>query len=127
VAFEHAVHVRAACTQCHTTPVSLKPEPRAEACVSCHDDHHTGQTNCAACHRTAQISDAHAPPVDAHAGCGDCHQQSTVTELSPRRSFCLTCHSTSVDHYAPKECSQCHLLSSPDAYRAHLLGRERGL
>jgi hypothetical protein len=127
VAFEHSAHVRVACAQCHTTPVSLKTEARAEACVACHDDHHTGQTNCAACHRTGQIIEAHAPPVDAHAGCGDCHDQSTVTKLLPRRSFCLTCHSTSVDHYAPKECSQCHLLSSPEAYRAHLLGRERGL
>ncbi|MEA2722956.1 MAG: hypothetical protein QOH59_727, partial [Gemmatimonadales bacterium] len=41
-------------------------------------------------------------------------------------SFCLTCHSSNVDHFAPKECSESHLLSSPEAYRANLSGRERG-
>ena len=126
VVFEHSTHEKLACAQCHTTPVSLEPEPRALACVACHDEHHTGPTNCAACHRTAEITPAHAQPVDAHAGCVECHDQSTVTKLTPGRSFCLTCHSASVDHFAPKECSQCHLLSSPDAYRAHLSSREAG-
>ena len=126
VIFEHSRHVRVACQECHSIPVSLEPEPRAEACVACHDDHHTAEANCAACHRTPQITVAHIAPVDAHAGCAACHDQSTVTELIPRRQFCLTCHSSSVDHYAPKECSQCHFLSSPEAYRGHLLGRERG-
>jgi hypothetical protein len=127
VVFEHSEHAQVACAQCHTTPVSLQPEPRAQECIACHDDHHTDQTNCAACHRTAQITQAHAAPVDAHAGCGECHDQSTVTQLIPRRPFCLSCHSSSVDHYASKECSQCHFLSSPEAYRSHLLARERGL
>lgn len=125
VVFEHSEHTEAACTQCHTVPVSLEPEPRATACLACHDEHHINQVACAACHRTAQIIPAHAPPADAHAGCTDCHDQSTVTKLTPRREFCLTCHSSEVDHYGPKECSQCHLLSSPDTYRAHLAGRER--
>jgi hypothetical protein len=127
VIFEHSEHVKPACAQCHSTPVSLEPEPRAQACVACHEDHHTAQTNCAACHRTTQITQAHAAPIDAHGGCVECHDQSTVTRLTPTRSFCLSCHSSNVDHYAPKECSQCHLLSSPEAYRAHLLGSERDL
>jgi hypothetical protein len=127
VVFEHTAHGRLACVQCHTTPVSLEPESRAEACVACHDQHHTAPTNCAACHQTAQIIEAHAARPDTHAGCGKCHDQSTVAELMPNRSFCLTCHSSSVDNYAPKECSQCHFLASPEAYRAHLAGRERGL
>ena len=126
VVFEHATHERVACVQCHTAPVTLAPDPRARACVACHDQHHTSQATCAACHRTAQITQAHAPPADGHAGCTECHDQSTVAQLTPGRQFCLTCHSTSVDHYAPKECSRCHLLASPDAYRAHLLVRERG-
>jgi hypothetical protein len=124
VIFEHSEHGKLACAQCHTTPVSLDPEPRALACVACHDDHHTARTDCAACHQTAQINPAHAAPVDAHGGCVECHDQSTITKLTPARSFCLSCHSSSVDHYTPKECSQCHLLSSPEAYRAHLSGRE---
>jgi hypothetical protein len=126
VIFDHSVHGQLACAQCHTTPVSLQPEPRAQACVACHDDHHTSPANCGACHRTAQISQAHMPPADAHAGCVECHDQPTITRLTPMRPFCLSCHSSSVDHYAPKECSQCHLLSSPEAYRAHLLRRGPG-
>ena len=124
VVFDHSEHGQVACAQCHTTPVSLEPEPRVQACVACHDDHHTSQTNCAACHQTVQISQAHTAPVDAHAGCVECHDQPTITQLTPTRTFCLSCHSSSVDHYAPKECSQCHLLSSPEAYRTHLLERE---
>jgi hypothetical protein len=126
VVFEHTTHGKLACAQCHTTPVSLEPEPRVKACIACHDEHHTSPTNCAACHRTAQITPAHAQPVDAHAGCVECHDQSTVSQLTPGRSFCLTCHSSNVDHFAPRECSQCHLLSSPQAYRAHLSGRGPG-
>lgn len=124
VVFEHTTHGKLACAQCHTTPVSLEAEPRAKACIACHNEHHTTQTSCSACHRTAQIIQAHVQPVDAHGGCVECHDQSTVAQLTPGRSFCLTCHSSSVDHFAPKECSQCHLLSSPEAYRAHLSGRD---
>jgi hypothetical protein len=127
VVFEHSAHVRVACVQCHSVPVTLAPDPKAEACVDCHDQHHADQTDCAACHRTAQIVPAHAAPTDAHAGCAECHDQSTVTVLIPRRQFCLTCHAASVDHYAPRECSRCHFLSSPEAYRVHLVTRERGL
>ena len=125
VIFEHSEHVRIACIQCHATPVSLEPEPRAAACVACHDDHHATNASCAACHRTRQITEAHSEPADAHSRCAECHTPSTVAQLVPRRAFCLTCHSSSVDHYAPKECSECHLLSSPEDYRAHLVRGER--
>jgi hypothetical protein len=39
----------------------------------------------------------------------------------PDRGFCLTCHSAADDHYAPRQCTECHFLSSPDGYRSHLL------
>jgi hypothetical protein len=120
VIFDHSEHARLECVQCHTTPVSLEPEARAGACLACHDDHHAGKIDCAACHRTSQIDPAHARPVDAHTACDQCHQPATVATLAPTRSFCLTCHSTSVDHYAPKECTQCHFLESPEDYRRHL-------
>jgi hypothetical protein len=126
VSFAHLEHASLACVQCHTTPVTLEPHSQAAACVACHDQHHQGRSDCAACHRTAQIIPAHAAPVDAHAGCTECHTQSTVNTLVPRRAFCLTCHSPSADHYAPKECSECHFQSSPDDYRAHLLVAKRG-
>ena len=125
VIFAHIEHERIACAGCHTTPVSLEPEPRAAACIACHDDHHTTDASCAACHRTAHITEAHSEPADAHSRCAECHDQSTVTLLVPRRAFCLTCHSANVDHYPPKECSQCHFLSSPEEYRAHLGRSER--
>ena len=124
VSFAHSQHASLACVQCHTIPVSLQSEARAASCLACHDQHHQGQSDCAACHRTAQIIPAHAAPTDAHAGCGECHDQSTVNSLTPRRAFCLTCHSPSADHYAPRECSECHFQSSPEDYRAHLLASE---
>ena len=57
-------------------------------------------------------------------GCDGCHEPATVAALTPTRSFCLTCHT--VDHYAKRECTQCHFLESPEAYRRHLKesGRE---
>jgi len=46
--------------------------------------------------------------------------------LTPTRSFCLTCHDAEVDHYAPKECTVCHLQATPEGYRTRLTGaRER--
>ena len=120
VSFEHSRHGRVECVRCHSEPVTLHPESRVESCLACHDDHHAAERACAACHRTPEIADAHARPVDAHAACDQCHAPQTVAALTPTRSFCLTCHSPRVDHYAPKECSECHFLESPDSYREHL-------
>jgi hypothetical protein len=120
VSFEHSEHAELRCVQCHTSPVSLEPEPRVAACISCHDDHHTANRDCASCHQTSHIAAAHESPGTAHAGCDQCHQPATVARLTPTRSFCLTCHSIDVNHYAPKECTQCHFLESPETYRQHL-------
>jgi hypothetical protein len=120
VPFEHSEHAKVQCVQCHTQPVTLVPKPGVETCTNCHADHHTANRDCAACHRNSQITDAHARPADAHSTCDQCHEQATVAALTPARSFCLTCHSSSVDHYAPRECTQCHFLESPEEYREHL-------
>ena len=120
VGFEHPEHAEIQCVQCHTVPVSLEPDSRVEACVACHDDHHTAERDCAGCHQTREITQAHARPIDAHGGCDECHAPATVAALTPTRPFCRTCHSSSVDHYAPKECTQCHFLESPETYRQHL-------
>jgi hypothetical protein len=120
VGFEHSKHSRVECVQCHTIPVSLRPDPKVENCISCHDDHHATDRNCAACHQTPQITEAHARPIDAHSGCDGCHAPETIAALTPTRSFCLTCHSPRVDHYAPRQCTECHFLETPDAYRKHL-------
>ncbi len=120
VEFEHPEHSRIKCIQCHTTPVSLAAEPKVGSCLSCHQDHHTADRDCAACHQNPAISPAHARPVKAHSACDQCHAPETVSTLVPTRSFCLTCHATSVDHYPAKQCTECHFLESPQAYRRHL-------
>jgi hypothetical protein len=120
VQFEHSEHSRVACVQCHTVSVSLRPDSSVLSCASCHDDHHASDRDCAACHRTSEISEAHARPVEAHSRCDECHESQTIAALVPTRSFCLTCHSPQVDHYAPRQCTECHFLEAPEAYRRHL-------
>jgi len=111
--------------KCHTTAVSLGPEPAVTSCTACHEDHHAAGIDCATCHRTAQIIPAHAPPVDAHAACDQCHAERTVVALEPTRSFCLACHGSELDHFAERECTVCHLQTSPEAYRARLTSRAK--
>ena len=122
VGFEHAEHTEVSCTECHVAPVTLAPEPAVAACTACHDDHHAVGRDCAACHRTEAIVEAHARPVDAHRACDQCHTSSTVAALEPTRSFCLACHASETDHYEQRECSVCHLQATPEQYRARLTG-----
>jgi hypothetical protein len=122
VAFEHSRHDKIECTECHTMPVSLAPADSVRTCAACHADHHAEGRDCASCHRTEAISAPHEHPVDPHQGCDACHTAAIVAPLVPARSFCLTCHSDQVDHYAPKECSVCHLQATPGEYRARLTG-----
>ena len=49
---------------------------------------------------------------NAHQACARCHTEGTVARLEPTRSFCLACHDREADHYAPQECTVCHLQSS---------------
>lgn len=122
VNFDHDSHREVGCGKCHQAPVSLTPTPDAASCTGCHAEHHTVDRDCATCHRTAQIVTAHELPVDAHVRCDQCHASATVAALTPSRSFCLTCHDAEVDHYAPKECTVCHLQATPEGYRARLTG-----
>jgi hypothetical protein len=122
VDFEHAPHADESCTECHVTPVSLEPEAEVVACTACHDDHHATGVDCAGCHRTEGIIEAHAPPIDAHRRCDECHTAATVAALEPTRSFCLACHPSETDHYEQKECTVCHLQATPGDYRARLTG-----
>lgn len=120
VGFEHEEHAEVACIECHTTPVSLEPEEAVASCAACHDEHHVPRQDCATCHRTEGILEAHQPPVDAHRACDQCHTATTVGALEPSRSFCLACHPTEVDHYEQRECSTCHLQAEPEEYRSRL-------
>jgi hypothetical protein len=113
VAFEHGLHDKVECTECHTLPVSLAPADSVRTCASCHADHHAEGRDCASCHRTDAISAPHEQPVEPHQACDACHTSTTVATLVPVRSFCLTCHSDEVDHYTPKECTTCHFQRTP--------------
>ena len=126
VPFVHDEHSKVACVDCHTTQVSLEPESPVATCAACHEEHHVAQRDCASCHRTSQIVEAHAPPIDAHQACDQCHTERTVAALEPTRSFCLACHGSETNHYAEKECAVCHLQASPEAYRARLTSRGKG-
>ena len=89
-----------ACVECHAAKVSLEPEQPAATCTACHDEHHAAGLDCASCHRTAGIMEAHAPPIDAHRACDAVPHRRTVAALEPTRSFCLACHGAETDHYA---------------------------
>jgi hypothetical protein len=119
VAFAHAAHSRVRCQQCHTTAVTLAPADSAKQCRDCHTDHHAGGVACADCHRSETTWKGHVR--ESHVRCSACHAESTVARLEPRRSFCLACHEPKVDHYVKRECTECHMLASPDAFRP-LLG-----
>ncbi len=124
VLFAHPTHVGTQCATCHTTPVSLAPAEGVRRCADCHGEHHAAGRDCAACHSIPQLREAHAGDVEAsHQRCDACHTASTVAQLLPDRSFCLTCHAPDYrDHYPAKECTTCHQLTSPEGYRPRLLG-----
>jgi hypothetical protein len=119
VPFQHAVHAQQRCVTCHTTPVTLAADPIV-ACRACHEGHHAEGRTCATCHAPADPRPAHATVVDAHVACDNCHAADIVGQLVPNRAFCQTCHAEQRPHYADRQCTTCHFLSSPEAFRAHL-------
>lgn len=126
VEFRHALHVKNACLECHTTPVTLAPAPAKAGCSDCHEDHHAAGRTCSSCHSIAQPKEAHRTIEVAHQRCDACHAATTVARLTPTRSLCSTCHlEKAKNHYDQKECTVCHFLSDPLAYRSRLLTRSR--
>lgn len=124
VAFEHPAHAKEGkCTDCHVQPVTLKVGGDKGTCQACHEQHHEAQRQCATCHAGVEPAKAHERPVQAHLECDACHTPARVTSLLPARTLCLTCHGKDTDHYAPTECTQCHLQSSPAAWQPHLSRR----
>jgi hypothetical protein len=118
VQFRHATHENVKCADCHVAKVTLAPTAEAKNCTGCHDDHHAAKRDCASCHRTDESWKAHTR--ESHVACTECHAQATVARLLPDRTFCLGCHPPAVDHYADQECTQCHLLTSPEGFRPRL-------
>ena len=121
--FDHDRHYALTCVTCHTTPASLDPTPAVASCAACHDDHHAGGKQCAACHTggvTPDVAAAHAPPIEAHVACDACHASRIVARLVPDRALCLTCHAPQREHRADQECSTCHFQATPEAFRSRL-------
>lgn len=127
VDFLHATHSARVCTECHTTPVTLALAPVKSECRDCHAEHHAVERQCSACHQIADPKLAHTSPQIAHQRCDACHTRTTIERLTPNRNFCGTCHAANrSNHYEPRECTVCHFLAEPSAYRAHLITRAPG-
>jgi hypothetical protein len=121
VDFRHGRHESRSCVDCHTIPVTLAPSPAAVQCKDCHSDHHEAGRDCAACHANADPKSAHKGPETAHRRCDACHTETTIARLTPTRSFCGTCHvEKATKHHDQKECTVCHFLADPGAYRSKL-------
>ena len=119
--FLHTRHTAQTCTECHTTPVTLAPPPAIAGCKDCHAEHHEVNRACTACHAAADPRKGHPSLEAAHQRCDACHTPTTVARLTPTRSFCATCHvPKATNHYDQKECTTCHFLAEPDAYRSKL-------
>jgi hypothetical protein len=116
VAFQHMEHKSLECADCHRSNTAVAT---VAACNSCHAQHHEQAAQCAACHG-ASVHDAHT--AKDHLACVSCHARATVALLTPDRSFCLTCHADHVDHKRGRECSTCHMQSTPAELRRRILG-----
>ncbi len=123
VPFSHPAHERYRCLECHSTPVTMAVAPATASCRNCHENHHEPARDCAACHTGYDVRARHTPGVEAsHQRCDACHAESTVRLLVPTRGFCLTCHEPQRrDHHPARECTVCHMLSEPAAWRPRLL------
>lgn len=101
--FAHATHSGVACTECHTTPVTLAPESK---CAGCHQSHHDDARTCTTCH---SAYDAHRGK-QVHVGCGGsgCHSDASVLALAAKRNVCLSCHVDQANHKPGRECATCH-------------------
>jgi hypothetical protein len=116
------VHTTPTCVECHTTPVTLAPSPAKAQCRDCHDEHHGIDRTCSACHTIAEPGVGHTTLEVAHQRCDACHTGTTVARLTPTRSFCSTCHAAKEkDHYDQRECTVCHFLAEPAAYRVKIM------
>jgi nitrate/TMAO reductase-like tetraheme cytochrome c subunit len=124
VQFAHPTHAGIRCADCHTTPVTLTPGTAVRQCSNCHGDHHAAAKQCASCHSTTTLRSAHRDaPGNVHRRCDACHAATTVARLTPDRSFCLTCHTPDqATHYPQRECTTCHMLVTPAAWRPQLTG-----
>jgi hypothetical protein len=110
--FPHGRHAGLDCARCHTQGSALAA-PDALDCEGCHQEHHTPQSDCAACHVAAPV-EAH-PPSEAHVTCSGaaCHQSVPFQTVPRTREFCLGCHQDMREHEVARACAECHTLPAP--------------
>ncbi len=118
VAFDHARHQSLACVTCHQPPAIVPPDS-IRSCQACHADHHAAERQCSTCHNLPGTRAAHTRTT--HTGCDACHTAAVVALLTPNRNFCLVCHTAQAQHQPAGECTTCHFLQTPDAFRPALL------
>ncbi len=119
VAFEHRDHAKVECASCHTARTAVRT---TAACATCHQTHHVAVAQCMKCHG----SDMHAAHKAAdHLACTNCHARETLALLTPDRSFCVSCHADRAAHKGGRECSACHMQSTPSELRKRILSGTR--
>lgn len=118
VAFEHADHTNESCTTCHSSAAV----GTITACANCHDTHHREASSCTQCHGATLLA---AHKADDHLACAQCHAVQTLRLLTPDRTFCVSCHADKAQHRPGKECSTCHMQSTPAELRQRILGPRR--
>ena len=119
VAFQHARHGTLQCADCHASGTNVAS---VVACNDCHAQHHQQAADCAACHGT-NVRGSHV--LNNHLTCTDCHARATMSLVMPDRSFCVLCHAARADHMRGRECSTCHMQSTPAELRRQILGQSR--
>ncbi len=110
--FPHERHVELNCADCHTEGLALEVASDLD-CQTCHEDHHTPESDCAACHNAAPV-EAH-PPAEAHVTCSGagCHTDLPFESVPRTRALCLGCHQDLGAHEPNRTCAECHTLPAP--------------
>jgi hypothetical protein len=105
--FLHEPHRAAGltCAECHQPPTMSAAEVR---CESCHDRHHRPEVSCVSCHREG--ARVYHTAEAGHTLCSTCHGSAVEGVERWSRQVCTTCHTDRLDHQAPRECTNCHLI-----------------
>jgi hypothetical protein len=106
--FEHERHADLGCLECHRGGMGLP----AQACATCHLDHHRPEAECARCH---VAPDPAVHDLAAHMSCGGagCHAAAATERPMTSRPFCLVCHTDQQDHRPGRSCVACHVKPQP--------------
>jgi hypothetical protein len=116
LSFDHHLHVRLECRDCHAGAGLLEPPE----CASCHQNHHRVGVECAQCHRAP---DAGVHGLEAHASCGGsgCHSDMATRRPMLSRASCLICHPRQREHMPGRECAACHFVPQGSSAPASFL------